>query len=87
MRNKLYAYNNLLFRTSIKLTRNKKVSNYLEANPTNFNNKEYYRVFNDGSFELGGRFYGSWWVSLSKDIRKYITINTLTRYSIIKIYE
>ena len=75
MRKKLYAYNNLLFRTSIKLTRNKKVSNYLEANPTNFNNKEYYRVFNDGSFELGGRFYGSWWVSLSKDIRKYITIN------------
>ncbi len=75
MRGKLHAYNNLLHRTNIKLTRNKKVSNYLKASPTNFNNKEYYRIFNDGSFELGGRFYGPWWVNLSKDIRKYITIN------------
>ena len=75
MRAKLHAYNNLLFRTNIKLTRNKKVSNYLEIKPTNFNSKEYYRIFNDGSFELGGRFYGPWWVNLSKDIRKYITIN------------
>ena len=54
MRAKLHNYNNLLNRTNIKLTRNKKVSNYLEIKPTNFNNKEYYRVFNDGSFELGG---------------------------------
>jgi len=75
MRAKLHAYNNLLHRTNIKLTRNKKVSNYLEIKPTNFNNREYYRIFNDGSFELGGRFYGPWWVTLSKDIRKYITIN------------
>ena len=75
MRAKLHAYNNLLFRTNIKLTRNKKVSNYLKIKPTNLNNREYYRIFNDGSFELGGRFYGPWWVSLSKDIRKYITIN------------
>ena len=75
MRAKLHNYNNLLNRTNIKLTRNKKVSNYLEIKPTNFNNKEYYRIFNDGSFELGGRFYGPWWVNLSKDIRKYITIN------------
>jgi len=75
MRAKLHAYNNLLHRTNIKLTRNKKVSNYLEIKPTNLNNREYCRIFNDGSFELGGRFYGPWWVSLSKDIRKYITIN------------
>ena len=75
MRAKLHNYNNLLNRTNIKLTRNKKVSNYLEIKPTNFNNKEYYRVFNDDSFKLGGRFYGPWWVNLSKDIRKYITVN------------
>ena len=49
MRSKLHAYNNLLFRTNIKLTRNKKVSNYLEIKPTNFNNIEYHRVFNDSS--------------------------------------
>jgi len=75
MRTKLHNYNNLLHRTNIKLARNKKVSNYLEIKPTNFNNTEYHRVFNDSSFELGGRFYGPWWVNLSKDIRKYITIN------------
>ncbi|MDA9605875.1 hypothetical protein N9S17_02075 [Candidatus Pelagibacter sp.] len=75
MRAKLHAYNNLLHKTNIKVTRNKKVSNYLEIKPTNFNSKEYYRIFNDGSFELGGRFYGPWWVTLSKDIRQYITIN------------
>ena len=75
MRAKLHNYNNLLNRTNIKLTRNKKVFNYLKIKPTNLNNREYYRIFNDGSFELGGRFYGPWWVSLSKDIRKYITIN------------
>ena len=31
--------------------------------------------FNDGSFELGGRFYGTWWVTLNKDIRRRITLN------------
>ena len=75
MRTKLQAYNKLLHRTNIELTRNKKVSNYLEIKPINFNNKEYYRIFNDNSFALGGRYYGSWWVNLSKDIREYITIN------------
>ena len=75
MRTKLQAYNKLLQRTNIELTRNKKVSNYLEIKPINFTNKEYCRIFNDGSFELGGRFYDPWWVTLSKDIRKYITIN------------
>ena len=53
MRKKLSAYNNLLYRTNIKLKRNKKVYSYLETHPTNFNDKEYFRVFNDSSFELG----------------------------------
>ena len=75
MRNKLFAYNNLLLQTRIKLKRNKKVNGYLELHPANFNNKEYYRVFNGGSFELGGRFYGPWWVTLSKDARGNITLN------------
>jgi len=75
MRNKLFAYNNLLLQTHIKLKRNKKVNGYLELHPANFKNIEYYRVFNDGSFELGGRFYGTWWVTLNKDIRRRITLN------------
>ena len=75
MRKKLFAYNNLLYRTNIKLKRNRKVYSYLEIHPTNFIDKEYFRVFNDSSFELGGRFYGPWWISPNKDIRKYITLN------------
>ena len=75
MRNKLFAYNNLLLQTRIKLKRNKKVNGYLELHPANFKNIEYYRIFNDSSFERGGRFYGPWWVTLNKDIRRRITLN------------
>ncbi|WP_428529177.1 hypothetical protein [Roseibium sp.] len=34
-----------------------------------------YRVFNNGSFQNGGRFYGGWWQQIKSDYRKYITIN------------
>ena len=75
MRNRLSAYNSLIFQTNIRLKRSKKINEYLELKPTNFNDTEYYRVFNGGSFELGGRFYGPWWVTLSKDARGNITLN------------
>ena len=75
MRNRLSAYNSLIFQTNIRLKRSKKINEYLELKPTNFNDTEYHRVFNDSSFELGGRFYDPWWVTLSKDARKNITLN------------
>jgi hypothetical protein len=34
-----------------------------------------YRVFNNGTFDEGGRFYGGWWQSVPKNWRPYITIN------------
>ncbi|MTD99062.1 hypothetical protein GIY56_02035 [Paracoccus sp. YIM 132242] len=34
-----------------------------------------YRVFNYGSFDLGGRFYGGWWQYVRKRIRPGILIN------------
>jgi hypothetical protein len=34
-----------------------------------------YRVFNNGSFEDGGRFYGGWWQYIPSKWRPYITIN------------
>ncbi|MBW2366981.1 MAG: hypothetical protein JRH15_03750 [Deltaproteobacteria bacterium] len=40
-----------------------------------FSNKRLRRVFNNGSFEQGGRFYGGWWANLPRDCRKYIRIN------------
>jgi len=40
-----------------------------------FTNTSLYRVFNNGTFEQGGRFYGGWWQSIPREYRKYITIN------------
>jgi hypothetical protein len=37
--------------------------------------KEVYRVFNNGSLEDGGRYYGAWWIGAPGIVRKYITIN------------
>jgi hypothetical protein len=34
-----------------------------------------YRVFNNGTFENGGRFYGAWWQGIPKKYRPHITIN------------
>ncbi len=33
------------------------------------------RVFNNASWELGGRFYGGWWQQISKELRPDIMIN------------
>ena len=34
-----------------------------------------HRIFNNGSFDEGGRFYGGWWQEIPKQYRKYVTIN------------
>ena len=34
-----------------------------------------YRVFNNGSFRLGGRFYGGFWITLPKEIRRHLLID------------
>jgi len=34
-----------------------------------------YRQFNNGSFGLGGRLYGGWWINTPKGLRRKITIN------------
>lgn len=40
-----------------------------------FSARSVYRVFNNGTFEEGGRFYGAWWISLLSEYRQYITID------------
>ncbi len=37
--------------------------------------QQVHRVFNNGSFEDGGRFYGPWWQNLSQEHRQNIYIN------------
>jgi len=34
-----------------------------------------YRVFNNDSFDQGGRFYGGWWQGVPREYRKFIKIN------------
>jgi hypothetical protein len=40
-----------------------------------FGNRQLYRVFNNSSFDEGGRFYGGWWQQIPSKYRPYITIN------------
>src|SRR5665213_2823864 len=39
-----------------------------------------YRVFNNGSFKEGGRFYGGWWQGIPSRYRQYITIDGHTTW-------
>jgi hypothetical protein len=34
-----------------------------------------HRVFNRGTFRLGGRLYGGWWQNIPKELRQHITID------------
>lgn len=74
MRANLRRLNDLLQGTDIALTR--------PANPLTDFDDEYsgqrtdlYRVFNCGSFEQGGRFYGGWWQHAKRHLRPFITID------------
>lgn len=42
-----------------------------------FSRNQLHRVFNDGRFDKGGRFYGGWWINLPSPYRALITIDTL----------
>ena len=40
-----------------------------------FTKTRLFRIFNNGSFEEGGRFYGGWWQGIPGDYRTLLTIN------------
>lgn len=40
-----------------------------------FTETQLHRVFNNSSWEKGGRFYGGWWQRIPREYRKYIRIN------------
>jgi len=42
-----------------------------------YNRRHLYRIFNNGSFGQGGRFYGGWWQGIPREYRKYIKINRM----------
>jgi len=88
MRKFLNAYNTLLQQTYIDVdpvgyihekTLRRKSSEYLLQLPRqlNFNlsKKKMRRVFNNGSFTQGGRFYGGFWMEMPSDLRLRIILD------------
>lgn len=74
MRANLRRLNDLLEGTDIALARPAHAL-------TDFDDKysgqktDLYRVFNNGNFEQGGRFYGGWWQHAKRYLRPFITID------------
>jgi hypothetical protein len=79
MREQLEQYNDHLANADIRLDMDANVvKRGLSHSPVDLTCKSYRRVFNRGSFELGGRLYGPWWQNISRrkyNMRKRITIN------------
>ena len=46
-----------------------------EAGAVDFSAKCLRRIFNNDSWDQGGRFYGGWWQTVPRDYRRFITIN------------
>lgn len=85
MRENLKLFNKKIARTRITLDISdeefvkleKQISSEKYPNPRkiDFSNTQLHRIFNNSSFELGGRFYGGWWQQIPRDYRKYIAID------------
>ena len=46
-----------------------------EKSPIDFSKRILTRIFSNGRFDHGGRFYHAWWHNVPSDYRKYITID------------
>lgn len=75
MRAQVEACNALLDRHRIAVGLTTEEIAELSSKPVNLAAKKVHRVFNRGSFELGGRFYGPWWQLANEDIRRHILID------------
>ena len=82
MREDLKEYNNLLHQTHVDIANNPR--NFVERKgkknkvlrlATTQHNKFVYRVFSNGSWSEGGRYYGGWWQQLSEEQRRHICLN------------
>ena len=54
---------------------NKKLSKKKNKEMVDFTRKKLKRIFNNSSFENGGRFYHGWWQEIPKEYRDFIRIN------------
>jgi hypothetical protein len=72
MRSGLLEYNNLLHRSHIYIPN---YSGEIKVNFEDESTKFVRRIFNNGSWTNGGRFYSGWWQRIKSADRKYIRIN------------
>lgn len=86
MRKKLHSVNKLYkdSHLSLDIPEDKVVSAIHEINEVrskagkpiiDLSQRQLHRVFNDGKFNIGGRFYGGWWQNCPKELRPLILIN------------
>ena len=52
-----------------------RISKHPNKEPIDFSNRSLVRIFSNGSFKEGGRFYRGWWQNVPSEYRKYITID------------
>lgn len=67
LRINLTAYNDLLAKTEITIDS--------EDHSVDLTRKKIYRIFNNGTWTQGGRFYGGFWIECKKELRPHILIN------------
>ncbi len=75
MRSELYSYNNLLRISHIDIPWFPKEG--VGSKPTKIDRHDKFvrRIFNNSSWDQGGRYYGGWWQKLPKEWRKEILID------------
>jgi len=93
MRKQLIAYNKLLEKSFIDIQKYDVPRIFIKSKRRRKSNKPKYvnishhhkfvrRVFNNNSFDEGGRFYGGWWQRIDSKIRKDIRINKIATVEI-----
>jgi len=78
MRSDLAKHNNLIAKSSIQIPITNELEEYLSYNENDavdFTQQSYHRIFSNSSFTLHGRYYGTWWQSIKREFRPFITIN------------
>ena len=53
----------------------KRISEHPTKEPIDFSRRTLVRIFSNGSFKEGGRFYRGWWQNVPSEYRKFITID------------
>ena len=75
IRGELIAYNRLLANSEITINLSDDDISAIAATTYDLEAKSVHRVFNDESFELGGRYAGAWWKFAKKEVKRHILID------------